>query len=135
MVTRYWQLDVYKLAKEGRECIFHLSKKFPQEEMYSLTDQIRKSSRSVCSHQAYAWGRRPYRADFINKLNMSESEALETQSWLENALECEYTNARSGLMGYTEKEVAAEVFTLYDRIVGALVSMQNHPDRWIIQRG
>ncbi len=103
MVTRYWQLDAYKLAKEGRERIFQLSKKFPKEEMYSLTDQIRKSSRSVCkkqrttssyrSHIAEAWGRRPYRADFINKLNMqkathdfvlaAESEALETQSWLD----------------------------------------------------
>ena len=82
MVTRYWQLDAYKLAKEGRLRIFQLSKKFPKEEMYSLTDQIRKSSRSVCSHIAEAWGRRPYRADFINKLNMAESEALETQSWL-----------------------------------------------------
>ena len=93
--------------------------------MYSLTDQIRRSSRSVCSHIAEAWGRRPYRADFINKLNMAESEALETQSWLENAVEC----------GYTEKDVAAELFKLYDRIVGALVSMQNNPDQWLIQRG
>lgn len=89
------------------------------------TDQIRKSSRSVCSHIAEAWGRRPYRADFINKLNMAESEALETQSWLESVLEC----------GYTEKDVAAELFKLYDRVIGALVTMQNHPDQWIIQRG
>ena len=134
MVTRYWQLDAYKLAKEGRKRIFQLSKKFPKEEMYSLTDQIRKSSRSVCSHIAEAWGRRPYRADFINKLNMqkathdfvlaAESEALETQSWLESALECDYT----------EKDIAAELFKLYDRTVGALVTMQNHPDQWIIQR-
>ena len=89
----------------------------------------------MCSHIAEAWGRRPYRADFINKLNMqkathdfvlaAESEALETQSWLENAVEC----------GYTEKDVAAELFKLYDRAVGALVTMQNNPDRWIIQRG
>ena len=80
MITRYWQLEVYKLAKKGRQCIFDLSQKFPQEEMYSLTDQIRKSSRSVCSHIAEAWGgrlpprwwtRRPYRADFVNKLNMA----------------------------------------------------------------
>jgi len=125
MVTRYWQLDAYKLAKEGRLNIFQLSKTFPKEEMYSLTDQIRKSSRSVCSHIAEAWGRRPYRADFINKLNMAESEALETQSWLENAVEC----------GYTEKDVAAELFKLYDRVVGALVKMQNNPDQWIISRG
>lgn len=125
MITRYWQLDVYKLAKEGRGRVFQLSKKFPKEEMYSLTDQIRRSSHSVCSHVAEAWGRRPYRADFINKLNMSESEALETQSWLENAVECRYT----------EKDVAAELFKLYDRIVGALVSMQSHPNQWIIQRG
>lgn len=95
-----------------------MSKKFPQEEMYSLTDQIRKASRSVCSHIAEAWGRRPYRGDFVNKLNMAESEALETQSWLENAVEC----------SYVEKGVATELFQLYDRIVGALVSMQTSPD-------
>ena len=113
------------MAKEGRERIFQISKKFPKAEMYSLTDQIRKASRAVCSHIAEAWGRRPYRADFVNKLNMAESEALETQSWLENAVGCSYTS----------KDVAAELFKLYERIVGALVSMQNQPDQWIIQRG
>lgn len=124
MITRYWQLDVYKLAKEGRQRIYDVSRKFPQEEMYSLTNQIRKASRSVCSHIAEAWGRRPYRADFVNKLNMAESEALETQSWLENAVECRYIS----------QDVATELFQLYDRIVGALVSMQTSPDRWVINR-
>ena len=124
MITRYWQLEVYKLAKEGRQRIYDISHQFPKEEMYSLTDQIRKASRSVCSHISEAWGRRPYRPDFVNKLNMAESEALETQSWLETAMECRYV----------EKDVATELFHLYDRIVGALVSMQTSPDRWVINR-
>ena len=132
MITRYWQLEVYKMAKEGRQRIYDVSQKFPKEEMYSLTDQIRRASRSVCSHIAEAWGRRPYQADFVNKLNMAESEALETQSWLENAVECRYV----------EKDVATELFQLYNRIVGALVSMQisessrsgTSDDRWVIKR-
>ena len=68
MVVNYWELDVYKLAREGRQRIFKLSRCFPKEEMYSLTDQIRRSSRSVCAQITEAWGRRLYRADFINKL-------------------------------------------------------------------
>jgi len=70
-VKYHWELEVYQLAREGRQTVFKLSKAFPKEEMYSLTDQVRRSSRSVCSHIAEAWGRRPYRADFVNKLNMS----------------------------------------------------------------
>ncbi len=66
MVSNYWELDVYKLAREGRQRIFKLSRYFPKEEMYSLTDQIRRSSRSVCAQITEAWGRRLYRADFIN---------------------------------------------------------------------
>ncbi len=68
MVANYWELDVYKLAREGRQRIFNLSRCFPKEEMYSLTDQIRRASRSVCAQITEAWGRRLYRADFINKL-------------------------------------------------------------------
>ena len=58
MVVNYWELDVYKLAREGRQRIFELSCRFPKEEMYSLTDQIRRASRSVCAQITEAWGRR-----------------------------------------------------------------------------
>jgi four helix bundle protein len=123
-VKYHWELEVYQLAREGRQRIFELSKELPKEEMYSLTDQVRRSSRSVCSHIAEAWGRRPYRADFVNKLNMSESEARETQCWIETAVECEYLT----------KEVGQDVYKLYDRIIGKLVGMQMKPEPWLIKR-
>ena len=123
-VKYHWELDVYQLAREGRQRVFKLSKTFPKEEMYSLTDQVRRSSRSVCGHIAEAWGRRPYRADFINKLNMSESEARETQCWIETAVECEYLT----------KEIGQDVYKLYDHIIGKLVEMQTKPQPWLINR-
>ena len=123
-VKYHWELEVYQLAREGRQRVFKLSKAFPKEEMYSLTDQVRRSSRSVCSHIAEAWGRRPYRADFVNKLNMSESEARETQCWIETAVEYEYLT----------KEVGQDVYKLYDRIIGKLVEMQTKPEPWLIKR-
>ena len=84
------ELEVYKLAFEAAMEIFELSKKFPKEEIYSLTDQIRRSSRSVCSNLAEGWRKRKYEAVFINKLTDAESEAAETQTWLEFALACKY---------------------------------------------
>ena len=122
-VENYWELDVYKLAREGRQRIFKLSRCFPKEEMYSLTDQIRRASRSVCAQITEAWGRRLYRADFINKLNMAESEARETQSWIETAVECEYLT----------KEVGGELFQLCNNVIGKLVTMENSPDQWLLQ--
>ena len=122
MVKNYWELDVYKHAKEGRQRVFELSRGFPKEEMYSLTDQIRRASRSVCAHTAEAWGRRLYRADFINRLNQAESEARETQCWLETAVECEYIT----------KEMGQELFQLYNNIIGKLVTMENNPDGWLL---
>ena len=71
-------LDIYKKAFEAAMQIFELSKKFPVEERYSLTDQIRRSSRSVCANLAEAWRKRRYKAAFIAKLNDCESEAAET---------------------------------------------------------
>ena len=93
-ITYHWELDVYKLARQGRKRIFEISKTFPKEERYSLTDQIRRSSRSVCAHIAEAWGRRIYADDFVNRLNRGESETRETQCWLETTVECEYTTRK-----------------------------------------
>jgi four helix bundle protein len=123
MVQYHWELDVYQLAKEGRKQIFDLSQSFPKEEMYSLTDQIRRSSRAICAQIAEAWGRRLYRADFINRLNQAESEARETQCWLETALECEYVT----------KEVAQQLFRLYNNVIGKLITIENSPDRWLLK--
>ena len=84
------ELEVYKLAFDAAMQIFELSKGFPADEKYSLIDQIRRSSRSVCSNLAEAWRKRKYKAVFINKLSDAAQEAAETQTWLEFALACDY---------------------------------------------
>jgi len=86
------ELDVYRLAFDTAMEIFEISKSFPKEERYSLTDQIRKSSRSVCTNLAEGWRKRRYEAVFINKLSDAGQEAAETQTWLEFALACRYIN-------------------------------------------
>ncbi len=84
------ELDVYKLAFKTAMEIFEISKNFPKEEKYSLTDQIRRSSRSVCTNLAEGWRKRKYIAVFVNKLSDSAQEAAETQTWLEFSLNCKY---------------------------------------------
>jgi len=83
-------LEVYLLAFDAAMEIFEISKEFPKEEKYSLTDQVRRSSRSVCSNIAEGWRKRKYKAVFINKLSDAGQEAAETQTWLEFALKCNY---------------------------------------------
>jgi four helix bundle protein len=78
-------LKVYQLAEEAAQIIFLLSRQFPVEERYSLTDQVRRSSRAVKPMVAEAWGRRCYKAVFVNKLDEALGEATETQSWLDDA--------------------------------------------------
>ena len=89
-IQSHEELDVYRLAFEAAMRIFEVSKGFPREETYALTDQIRRSSRSVCSNIAEAWRKRRYEAAFVSKLNDAESEAAETQTWLRFAVECGY---------------------------------------------
>jgi four helix bundle protein len=83
-------LIVYQKAKAVSRKIFELSKTFPREETYSLTDQIRRSSRSIGAQIAEAWGKRRYKKHFISKLTDSDSEQLETQHWVGDAADCEY---------------------------------------------
>jgi len=83
-------LNVYRQARETAQKIFELSRQFPTEERYSLTDQIRRSSRAVKAMIAEAWGRRRYKAVFINKLDEALGEATETQSWLDDARDSKY---------------------------------------------
>lgn len=100
-----------------------LSKRFPKEETYSLTDQIRRSSRSVCANLAEAWRKRRYEAAFIAKLSDAETEAAETQLWREFAVKCEYVN----------RDDAARLYQSYERVIGTIVGMINHPETWIIK--
>ena len=106
-------LEVYKIAFETAMEIYNISKEFPQEEKYSLIDQIRRSSRSVCTNLAEAWRKRKYIAVFINKLSDAQAEAGETQTWLEFALKCKYMD--EGLFrGLDEKyeHIFAMLFTM-----------------------
>lgn len=122
-ITHHWQLDVYQLSIEAGMSLFELSKKFPREEMYSLTDQVRRSSRSVSSHISEGWRRRRYEAAFCEKLNGAESEAAETQTWIEYSVRCGYVTAKEG----------RELHRSYDHIMGKLVNMQNKPEVWLLQ--
>ena len=89
MIARSFRdLKTYQLAREGVKRIFALSAQFPRDERYSLTDQVRRSSRAVKAILAEAWARRRYKAAFVNKIDESLGEAYETQSWLDDALDC-----------------------------------------------
>ena len=123
-ITHHWQLDVYKLSVEAAMRLFELSKKFPREEMYSLTDQMRRSSHSVSGHIAEGWRRRRYEAAFCDKLNGAEGEAAETQTWVEYSVRCGYLTAKDG----------RELHRIYDRILGKLVKMQANPEPWLLLR-
>ncbi|HLA94536.1 MAG TPA: four helix bundle protein [Pyrinomonadaceae bacterium] len=124
-ITRHQELDVYKKAFDAAMEIFEMSKKYPKEEVYSLTDQIRRSSRSVCANIAEAWRKRRYEAAFIAKLNDAEGEAAETQTWLEFAVKCEYI----------DREKAVKLFRFYDEILSMLVAMVVNLDKWIFPTG
>ena len=94
VIKSFRDLKVYQLALSEARKIFLVTKGFPREEMYSLTDQIRRASRAVGAMLAEGWARRRYQAAFINKVNESLDEAMETQAWLDHALVCEYIDQR-----------------------------------------
>ena len=124
LIQHHWELDVYKLSVETSMAIFRVSKSWPKEEMYSLTDQIRRSSRAVSALISEAWRRRKYEAVFVNKLNEAEGEAAETQTWLEYSVKC----------GYLDPKEGRRLFRESDRILGKLVKMGNEPERWILRK-
>ncbi len=115
-------LKVYQKAFELHQEIFFLSKRFPKEEIYSLTDQIRRSSRSVCANIGEAFRKRRYPKSFIAKLVDSEGEGAETQTWLQFASECKYLG----------KNVANRLSEEYDNIIGKLVTMENQSEKWTV---
>jgi four helix bundle protein len=86
----YKDLVVYQKAKSVAKDIFQVTKSFPKEEMYSLTDQVRRSSRSIGAQIAEAWGKRRYEKHFTSKLTDANAEQLETQHWIEVAKDCDY---------------------------------------------
>jgi four helix bundle protein len=123
-INTHHDLEVYQKAFDTAMKIFEISKAFPQEEKYSLTDQMRRSSRSVCSNLAEAWRKRRYEGAFISKLSDAEGEAAETQVWLEFAVKCKYM----------KRDEAASLYKAYDEILRTIVGMITHPETWIIRR-
>jgi four helix bundle protein len=124
MIRSHEELEAFKLAFKAAMEIFGVSKHFPLEETYSLTDQIRRSSRSVCANIAEAWPKRRYEAAFISKLNDAESEAAETQVWIAFALEC----------GYLPSSAAIDLNQTYDFAIGKLVLMIANPRPFLLPR-
>jgi four helix bundle protein len=124
-IRSYKELRVYIAAMDTAMRIFDLTKRFPAEERYSLTDQIRRASRSVCSIFGEGWRKRRFRAHFVSTLIDSESEAEETRVWLEFCWKC----------GYMSREQAEALDQQHDRIIGQLVRMINNPDQWTIRIG
>lgn len=122
-IVRHDQLEVYQLAFTAAGTVFEVSKGFPKEERFSLTDQVRKSSRSVCANIAEGWRRRRYRAAFQSSLNIAEAEAAETQTWIHFAAEC----------GYLQQEPARRLWNAYETVIGKLVVMICNPDPWILK--
>lgn len=96
------ELEVYKLSRELAREIFQISKSFPKEETYSLTDQIRRSSRSIGAQIAEAWAKRRYEKHFISKLTDADGEQQETQHWLETAFDCNYID-KTNIIGLLKK--------------------------------
>ena len=119
-IKTHLELRVFKLSFESGMEVFRLTKKFPKEETYSLTDQIRRSSRSVSGNIAEAFRKRRYLKSFIAKLSDSEGEAAETQVWLNYALEC----------GYINNDIYASLNDKYDHIIAMIVNMISKPENW-----
>ena len=119
-IKTHRDLRVFKLSFEAGMDIFKMTKSFPKEELYSLTDQIRRSSRSVSGNIAEAFRKRRYPKAFVAKLSDSEGEAAETQVWLDYALAC----------NYIDKEKYAGLNDKYDHIIAMLVNMSNKPENW-----
>jgi len=122
-IKSYRELRIYQAAMDATMEIFQITKRFPPEEKYSMVDQIRRCSRSVCANIAEAWRKRRYRAAFIAKLSDAESEACETQVWVELANKCDYLDSAA-----TEKLDA-----MCNQIMAQLVRMIDEADKWLVR--
>ena len=120
VVRSFRELRVYQAARDAARELFLLTKRFPVEEKYSLTDQIRRASRSVHANIAEAWRKRRYPAAFISKLSDADAEAAEVQSWLDSALDCTYI----------DQQVFDTFDKRYNHIAAQLNLMMTNPDQW-----
>lgn len=119
-VSSFRNLEVYKLSRKLALEVFEVTKRFPGDEMYSLTDQLRRSSRSVGAQLAEAWSKRKYERHFLSKLSDADGEQLETQHWIETALDCSYLS----------KVDAVKILTQYESIGRMLNSMMRKSNQF-----
>lgn len=117
-VRSFRELLVYRRANEVAEGIFDISRKFPKEEVYSLTDQIRRSSRSIGAQIAEAWGKRRYEKHFVSKLTDADAERMETQHWLDITISC-------GYIPKDEKELLDTRLEEIGRMLNAMMAKSN----------
>jgi len=122
-VTSYKELKVYRNAMDTAMELYEITKRFPTEEKYSMIDQIRRSSRSVCANIAESWRKRRYKAAFIAKLSDAESEACETQVWIEFSYRCMFI----------DKSLRDKIDDVYEHIMSQLVKMIEEADKWLIK--
>ena len=120
LVQHHKDLRVFQTGFEAAMRIMAASKGWPKDERYSLTDQIRRSSRSVCANIAEAWRKRRYEANFVSKLSDADAEAAETQVWLKFAHAC----------GYLTPADYEALYHEYDVLCGGLVKMRAEPAKW-----
>ena len=121
-IVEHRDLEVCRKAFDAAMRVFEQTRLFPKDETYSLTDQIRRSSRSICTNMAEGWRKRRYEAAFVAKLSDAESEAAETQVWLEFAVKC----------GYLNRELALPLYALYVEVIRMFVAMANRPNVWTL---
>ena|SRR5450759_4272071 len=119
-VNSFKELIVYQKAYKLAMEIFEISRDFPKEEKYSLTDQIRRFSRSVTSNIAESWAKKRYLKLFVSKLIDSLGEEYETESWLDYSKDCKYI----------QKETHEKILRDYDEVRKMLISMINNPEKW-----
>lgn len=122
-ITRFEDLRVYQQAFEAAMRLYSHSRAWPREERYALTNQVRRSSRSVCANVAEAWRKRRYPRHFVSKLTDADAEAAETRVWIRFAHRCGYLNADEAMTLDAE----------YDRLSAGLVRMMRHPEQWLVR--
>jgi four helix bundle protein len=120
MIKSFRELTVYQKAFEQAMRIFEITKRFPKEEQYSLTDQMRRASRSVCTNIGESWRKRRYVAHFVSKLTDADAEATETMIWLDFSLSC----------GYLDTKTHSDLSIEYDQIGKMLGSMISSPEKF-----
>ena len=120
MIERVSQLDTFEHARSAAMVLFDASKAWPRDERYALTDQVRRSSRSVCANMAEGWAKRPYPRHFVSKLSDAHGEAEETLVWIRFARDCQYLDEAS----------AQHLAGTYRRVIGGLIKMMRSPASW-----